>query len=160
MPAAMHSFYLRNMYLRNLLRTAGGITLDGVPIDLTKVKTPTYFISTIEDHIAPWKSTYAGAQLFAGETRFVLGGSGHIAGIINPPVAKKYCHWTRDALADSPQAWFDSASQQPGSWWTDWAQWAEPKGKGRVPAREPGSGKLPAIEAAPGSYVKVKLAAG
>ena len=160
MPAAMHSFYLRNMYLRNLLRVPGGITLDGVPIDLTKVKTPTYFISTLEDHIAPWKSTYAGAQLFAGETRFVLGGSGHIAGIINPPAAKKYCYWTRDALADAPQAWFESANQQPGSWWTDWAQWAEPKGKGKVPAREPGSGKLPAIEAAPGAYVKVKLAAG
>ena len=160
MPAAMHSFYLRNMYLRNLLRTPGGITLDGVPIDLTKVKTPAYFISTIEDHIAPWKSTYAGARLFAGETRFVLGGSGHIAGIINPPVAKKYAYWTRDALADTPQDWFESASQQPGSWWTDWAQWAAPKGKGKVPAREPGGGKLPAIEAAPGSYVKVKLAAG
>ena len=160
MPAAMHSFYLRNMYLRNLLRTPGGIMLDGVPIDLTKVKTPAYFISTIEDHIAPWKSTYAGARLFAGETRFVLGGSGHIAGIINPPVAKKYAYWTRDALADTPQDWFESASQQPGSWWTDWAQWAAPKGKGKVPAREPGSGKLPAIEAAPGSYVKVKLAAG
>jgi len=160
MPAAMHSFYLRNMYLRNLLRVPGGISLGGVPIDLTKIKTPVYFISTLEDHIAPWKSTYAGARLFAGETRFVLGGSGHIAGIINPPAAKKYCYWTREALADTPQAWFESANQQPGSWWTDWAQWADPKGKGKVPAREPGSGKLPAIEPAPGAYVKVKLAAG
>jgi len=160
MPAAMHSFYLRNMYLRNVLRKPGGITLDGVAIDLTKVKTPTYFISTIEDHIAPWKSTYAGAQLFAGETRFVLGGSGHIAGIINPPAAKKYCFWTRDSLAATPQAWFESATQLQGSWWTDWAQWAAPKGQDKVPAREPGSGKLPALEAAPGSYVKVKLAAG
>jgi polyhydroxyalkanoate synthase len=160
MPAAMHSFYLRNMYLRNLLREPGGITLDGVAIDLRKVQTPAYFISTIEDHIAPWKSTYAGARLFAGDTRFVLGGSGHIAGIINPPAAKKYCFWTRDALADTPEEWFDAAAQQAGSWWTDWARWAETKGKGKVPARTPGADKLPALEDAPGSYVKVQLAAG
>ncbi len=160
MPAAMHSFYLRNMYLRNILRTPGGITLDGVAIDLTKVKTPTYFISTVDDHIAPWKSTYAGAQLFAGETRFVLGGSGHIAGIMNPPVANKYGYWTQDKLADTPQAWFEAAKQQPGSWWTDWAQWAEPKALEKIPARKPGAGKLRALEDAPGSYVKVKLATG
>ncbi len=160
MPAAMHSFYLRNMYLRNILRTPGGITLDGVTIDLTKVKTPTYFISTVDDHIAPWKSTYAGAKLFAGETRFVLGGSGHIAGIMNPPVANKYCYWTQGKLVDTPQAWFESAKQQPGSWWTDWAQWAETKAEEKIPARKPGTGKLRAIEDAPGSYVKVKLATG
>ena len=160
MPAAMHSFYLRNMYLRNVLREPGGITLDGVAIDLTRVKTPAYFISTIEDHIAPWKSTYAGAKLFAGETRFVLGGSGHIAGIINPPAANKYCYWTREKLADTPQDWFDGAVQQPGSWWTDWAQWAQSRALEKIPAREAGTGKLPAIEDAPGSYVKVKLAAG
>ena len=160
MPAAMHSFYLRNMYLRNVLREPGGITLDGVAIDLTRVKTPAYFISTIEDHIAPWKSTYAGAKLFAGETRFVLGGSGHIAGIINPPAANKYCYWTREKLADTPQDWFDGAVQQPGSWWTDWAQWAQSRALEKIPARAPGTGELPAIEDAPGSYVKVKLAAG
>ena len=159
MPAAMHSFYLRNMYLRNVLRQPGGITLDGVPIDLTRVKTPTYFISTLEDHIAPWKSTYAGAQLFAGETRFVLGGSGHIAGIINPPTANKYCYWTQETLAATPQAWFESAQQHPGSWWSDWAQWAAVLGRSMITARQPGAGKLPALEDAPGTYVKVKLAA-
>ena len=159
MPAAMHSFYLRNMYLRNVLRQPGGITLDGVPIDLTRVKTPTYFISTLEDHIAPWKSTYAGAQLFAGETRFVLGGSGHIAGIINPPTANKYCYWTQETLAATPQAWFESAQQHPGSWWDDWAQWAAVLGRGKITARQPGTGKLQALEDAPGTYVKVKLAA-
>ena len=159
MPAAMHSFYLRNMYLHNVLPTPGGITLDGVPIDLTTVRTPTYFISTIEDHIAPWKSTYAGAQLFAGDVRFVLGGSGHIAGIINPPAAKKYCYWTQDELADTPQAWFEAASQHSGSWWADWKKWAGARGGGKVAARAPGAGKLPALEDAPGSYVKVKLAA-
>jgi polyhydroxyalkanoate synthase len=157
MPAAMHSFYLRNMYLHNVLPTPGGITLDGVAIDLTKVRTPAYFVSTVEDHIAPWKSTYAGAQLFAGKTRFVLGGSGHIAGIINPPAANKYSYWTHDTLAESPQAWLDAAEQHAGSWWTDWAQWAETRGGGKVSAREAGAGKLPALEDAPGSYVKVKL---
>src|SRR6185369_12892106 len=96
MPAAMHSFYLRNMYINNLLRTPGGITLNGVPIDLTKIKVPLYFASTLEDHIAPWKSTYAGAQLFKSKVRFVLGGSGHIAGIVNPPAAHKYGYWTND----------------------------------------------------------------
>ena len=158
MPAAMHSFYLRNMYLNNRLREPGGITLDGVAIDLTKVKTPTYFISTIEDHIAPWKSTYAGARLFGGETRFVLGGSGHIAGIINPPAAKKYCYWTGDKPAATPQEWFEGTQQHPGSWWTDWQQWTETHAGDKVAAREPGTGALPAIEDAPGSYVRVQLA--
>ena len=157
MPAAMHSFYLRNMYLNNRLREPGGIVLDGVPIELGRVHTPCYFISTIEDHIAPWKSTYAGAQLFAGEVRFVLGGSGHIAGIINPPAANKYCYWTREGLAATPDEWFDGAAKNPGSWWNDWAQWAAQRGEGQVPARAPGSGGLPALEDAPGSYVKVKL---
>src|SRR5687767_11820352 len=100
MPAAMHSFYLRNMYIKNLLRQPGGISLNGVPIDLATVETPVYFASTIEDHIAPWKSTYAGAQLFSGAVRFVLGGSGHIAGIVNPPAANKYCYWTNEKLAE------------------------------------------------------------
>ena len=89
MPAAMHSFYLRNMYINNLLRKPGGITLNGVPIDLTEIKVPLYFVSTLEDHIAPWKSTYTGAQLFKSKVRFVLGGSGHIAGIVNPPAAQQ-----------------------------------------------------------------------
>src|SRR5262249_47275971 len=117
MPAAMHSFYLRNMYLRNLLREPRGLSLNGVAIDLSAVKTPVYFASTIEDHIAPWKSTYAGAKLFRGAVRFVLGGSGHIAGIVNPPSADKYCYWTNDKLAEAPQAWLESAKRHPGSWW-------------------------------------------
>ncbi|MGH8599939.1 MAG: PHA/PHB synthase family protein, partial [Burkholderiales bacterium] len=123
MPAAMHSFYLRNMYLANRLRKPGGITLAGVPIDLSKVEVPTYFISTIEDHIAPWKATYAGARLFKGPVRFVLGGSGHIAGIVNPPAANKYCYWTHDKLPAQPDPWLKAATQHPGSWWADWAQW-------------------------------------
>jgi polyhydroxyalkanoate synthase len=157
MPAAMHSFYLRNMYINNLLREPGGIKLNNVPIDLSKVKVPMYFASTIEDHIAPWKSTYAGAKLFKGKVRFVLGGSGHIAGIVNPPAANKYGYWTNDKLPDAAQAWLASATQHPGSWWTDWAKWVETYAGDKVRARNPGKGKLKAIEDAPGSYVKLRL---
>jgi len=157
MPAAMHSFYLRNMYLRNLLCKPGGITLAGVPIDVTRIETPAYFISAVEDHIAPWKSTYAGAKLLKGPVRFVLGGSGHIAGIINPPAANKYCYWTNDKLAADPDGWLKAARQHPGSWWTDWGRWAAKHGGKKVAARIPGKGKLKAIEDAPGSYVKVRV---
>jgi polyhydroxyalkanoate synthase len=157
MPAAMHSFYLRNMYLNNLLRKPGGIALKGVPIDLSKVKTPLYFISTVEDHIAPWKTVYAGARVFASPVRFVLGGSGHIAGIVNPPAANKYGYWTNDKLADDPDTWLNGAKQHAGSWWTDWQQWADKHGGGRVAARTPGKGKLKALENAPGSYVSKRV---
>jgi polyhydroxyalkanoate synthase len=157
MPAAMHSYYLRNMYLKNLLREPGGLTLAGVAIDVTQVDTPAYFISTAEDHIAPWKSTYAGARLLKGPVRFVLGGSGHIAGIINPPAANKYCYWTNDALPDDPDAWLEGATQHPGSWWTDWGRWIAQHGGRKVPAREPGGGRLKALEDAPGSYVRVRV---
>ncbi len=156
MPAAMHSYYLRNMYLKNLLRKPGGLTLAGVPIDLSKAGLPLYFASTIEDHIAPWRATYAGARLFPGAVRFVLGGSGHIAGIVNPPAANKYHYWTNPALPEDPEQWFKGAAQHPGSWWTDWAGWIARHGGGKVPARIPGKGKLKALEDAPGSYVKVR----
>ena len=157
MPAAMHSYYLRNMYLKNLLRKPGGLTLKGTPIDLSKVKTPLYFISTVEDHIAPWKTVYAGARVFESPVRFVLGGSGHIAGIVNPPSANKYGYWTNDKLADDPDAWLGSATQHAGSWWTDWQQWVDKHGGGKVAARTPGKGKLKALEDAPGSYVRVRV---
>jgi polyhydroxyalkanoate synthase subunit PhaC len=156
MPAAMHGFYLRNMYLKNLLQKPGGLTLAGVPVDVTQVSVPAYFISTIDDHIAPWKSTYAGGKLLKGPVRFVLGGSGHIAGIINPPAANKYCYWTNETLPDSPDEWLKSAAQLPGSWWADWGQWIAKHGGKKVPARTPGKGKLKAIEAAPGSYARMR----
>jgi polyhydroxyalkanoate synthase len=159
MPATMHSFYLRNMYLRNLLPKPGGIVLDGVPIDLARIRTPAYFVSTIEDHIAPWRSTYAGARLLKGPVRFVLGGSGHIAGIINPPAANKYGYWTNGKLADDPEEWLSGATNHTGSWWTDWRKWVETHAGGRVPARIPGTGKLKVIEEAPGAYVKVQAIA-
>ncbi len=159
MPYRMHSFYLRNMYMANLLRVPGGITLAGVPIDLAQVKTPCYFISTAEDHIAPWKGTYLGATALGGPVRFVLGGSGHIAGIINPPAANKYGYWTHPAaqLPADPDAWMAAAEQHEGSWWTDWQAWVTAHDSRQVPARHPAKGRLPALEDAPGSFVKLRL---
>jgi polyhydroxyalkanoate synthase len=158
MPANMHSFYLRNMYMKNALKDPGGITLDGVPIDLRKIRIPAYFISTAEDHIAPWKSTYFGARRLSGKVRFVLGGSGHIAGIVNPPSASKYGYWTNDRFEEQPDAWQEKAEFHQGSWWTDWQAWIDRQnGAERVPARVPGKGRLKAIEDAPGSYVSMRL---
>jgi polyhydroxyalkanoate synthase len=156
MPAAMHSFYLRNMYLRNLLREPGGITLNGVPIDVSKADMPLFFVATVEDHIVPWRTVYAGVKLFPGARRYVLAGSGHIAGIVNPPSANKYHYWTNDKLPADPEQWLKGARQHPGSWWTDWGQWAAAHGGGKVPARAPGKGALKAIEDAPGSYVRAR----
>ncbi len=154
MPARMHSFYLRNMYIKNALGKPGGISLAGVPIDLAKVKVPSYFISTVEDHIAPWKTTYKGARYLGGPVRFVLGGSGHIAGIVNPPSAKKYHYWTNEANPPSADVWFATATQHPGSWWEDWQRWIDTRnGPDRVAARKPQD----AIEDAPGSYAMLRL---
>ncbi|HJS38358.1 MAG TPA: class I poly(R)-hydroxyalkanoic acid synthase [Burkholderiales bacterium] len=154
MPAKMHSFYLRNMYMKNLLGVPGGIELAGVPLDLQKVRVPAYFISTAEDHIAPWKTTYQGARYLGGPVRFVLGGSGHIAGIVNPPAAKKYQYWTNEDLPEGADAWLQGATAHPGSWWEDWQRWMEAQnGDDRVPARVPAN----ALEDAPGSYVMLRL---
>jgi polyhydroxyalkanoate synthase len=155
-PAAAHSFYLRQCYLHNLLREPGGIEMNGTPIDLRKIKIPSYFISTREDHITPWKSTYEGARLMSGPTRFVLGGSGHIAGIINPPVKNKYNYWVNDEINADPDHWLDNAKSNPGSWWPDWQKWIKTKAGKKVDARKPGS-KLKILEDAPGSYVKERI---
>jgi polyhydroxyalkanoate synthase subunit PhaC len=156
MPAKMHSFYLRNMYQENLLAKQGGITLNGVPIDLRRIKTPSYFLSTREDHIAPWKSTYRGTQLLDGRKRFVLAASGHIAGVVNPPEGGKYSHWVNNTVPPDPEAWFQGATEIAGSWWPDWQRWVTSLHKDQVPARVPGEGKLKPIEEAPGSYVKAR----
>ena len=156
MPAAMHSFYLRKCYYENVLVRPGGVSLGGVPIDLTRIDLPVYWVSTKEDHIAPWKSTYAATQLYQGQKKFVLAGSGHIAGVVNPPVSGKYGYWLNDELPADPEAWFAGAQHHDGSWWTDWAQWNASFAGELVPAREPGGGKLPALEDAPGSYVRRK----
>ncbi|MGH7117531.1 MAG: PHA/PHB synthase family protein [Acetobacteraceae bacterium] len=157
MPARMHSFYLRKMYQENKLAEPGGITLNGEPIDLSRIRVPAYFISTREDHIAPWKATYRGTHLLSGKNRFVLAASGHIAGIVNPPDSGKYNHWVNPELPASAEDWLKDAAELAGSWWPDWQRWVTSYGSERVPARVPGAGKLKPIEPAPGSYVKVRL---
>ncbi len=157
MPKAMHSFYLRNMYLYNKLKDPQGISLLGTPIDLRQVEAPVYFLSAREDHIAPWTSTYQGALLPKGPVKFVLGGSGHIAGVINPPEANKYGYITNPQRAPTAQEWLKGGVQNPGSWWTDWANWVAPHTGDPVPARVPGDGAFPVLEAAPGSYVKARI---
>ncbi|HWT97667.1 MAG TPA: class I poly(R)-hydroxyalkanoic acid synthase [Terriglobales bacterium] len=158
MPAAMHSFYLRNMYQENQLSRPGGITLHDTPIDLTKVKTPSFILSTREDHIAPWKSTYAATQLYRGPVKFVLAASGHIAGVVNPPAAKKYSHWVNDkkTLPTKADEWLATAEEHPGSWWPEWQKWIAGYSDGSVPARKPGDHKVKPLGEAPGSYVKVR----
>jgi len=156
MPRAMHSAYLRDMYQNNRLREPGGITLDGVPIDLSTIDVPVYILSTREDHIAPWKSTYAATRLYRGPVRFVLAMSGHIAGVVNPPSAHKYGYYTGET-AETPDAWFEAAVAHEGSWWPDWDAWVSEHDGGEAPAHEPGASALPAIEDAPGRYVKVRI---
>jgi len=156
MPAAMHSFYLRNMYQANKLVVPGGISLGGVPIDVSTITTPSFLLSTREDHIAPWKSTYAATQLYRGPVKFVLAASGHIAGVVNAPGKSKYGHWENAKNPATPDEWLASATQYPDSWWPAWEKWVGKYGGGEVPARKPGDGKLKPIEKAPGSYVLVK----
>lgn len=157
MPAKMHSWYLRNMYLENKLCKPGTLSLDGVPIDISTIDIPVCFASTVEDHIAPWKSTYAGARLFSGDVRFILGGSGHIAGVINPPEANKYDYRFTDGLPDNPDLWAAEAEKHPGSWWPEWQKWIHALAEEQTDARIPGSGELKALEDAPGSYVKARM---
>lgn len=153
MPAAMHKFYLRKMYQQNLLVEPDGITLDGTPIDIRLITTPSFMLSTREDHIAPWKSTYAATQHYQGSVKFVLAGSGHIAGVVNPPSANKYSYWTNDNLPPTPEDWQKDAEQHQGSWWTAWMEWLKPYQGSDIPAREPAE---PVLEDAPGSYVQVR----
>ena len=155
MPKALHLFYLRKFYGENAL-AKGELVMDNIKLDLGKVKTPIYVQSSKEDHIAPARSVYRGAKLFGGPTTYMLSGSGHIAGVINAPVAKKYQHWTNPALPDSVEAWMEGATETPGSWWPHWAEWLTEKSGAKVPARDPSKGPLKPLEDAPGSYVKVK----
>jgi len=162
MPMAMHLFYLREMYIKNRLVKPGGVTLDGTPIDLSRVKAPAYFVSTVEDHIAPWATTYTGALTLGGANKFVLGGSGHIAGIVNPPAANKYGYWTNASLVPKAEDWLAGAARHDGSWWTDWDKWVRSHNREKaVPARIPGDalrgGKLEVLEDAPGSFAKLRL---
>jgi polyhydroxyalkanoate synthase len=156
MPAANHSYYLRNCYLENRL-SAGTMVLDNTLLDLSKVKVPIYNLATREDHIAPAESVLYGSQFFGGPVRYVLAGSGHIAGVVNPPALGKYQYWTSDRLdAPSVAEWLKHAQEHKGSWWPDWRQWLESLDAETVPARVPGSADFPPIEDAPGSYVRIR----
>ena len=156
LPARMHSYYLRSMYLDNLLAQPDGIQVLGTPIDLTKVAIPTIFVSTELDHIAPWQSTYSGARIFAKQARFILGQSGHIAGIINPPTRTKYGYWTRTrGMPISPDKWLESATYTEGSWWPEWEKWIKRFSGKRIEALEPGGKSYPPLAQAPGTYVNL-----
>ncbi|WP_104202069.1 class I poly(R)-hydroxyalkanoic acid synthase [Billgrantia saliphila] len=161
LPAGTHGWYLRHMYLENRMVEPGGIELDGVKIDLRKISTPSYFVSTREDHIAKWNSTYYGALLPKGPVTFVLGGSGHIAGVVNPPHKSKYGYWTNDELPPDHEAWLEGADYHEGSWWPHWQRWMTEAGYAdadkMVPARQPGEGQLPLLEEAPGRYVRMTI---
>jgi len=154
MPKALHLFYLRKFYGENAL-AKGELVMDGIKLDLSTVKTPIYVQSSKEDHIAPARSVYRGARLFGGPVTFTLAGSGHIAGVINAPVAKKYQHWTNDRLPETVEAWMADATETPGSWWPHWAQWLQSHSGKLIDARDPARGPLKPLEDAPGSYVKV-----
>ncbi len=157
MPAKMHSWYLKKFYIENKLREPGGIAIDGVDIDLRTIEIPVCFVSTIDDHIAPWKSTYMGTSLVSGQVKFILGGSGHIAGVVNPPTDTKYGYRTTNKPPSDADTFFEKAVQHEGSWWPEWQKWVGRKAGKKISARKPGSGKLKIIEDAPGSYVKVRL---
>jgi len=156
MPAANHSYYLRNCYLENRLST-GSMVLDNTLLDLTKIKVPIYNLATREDHIAPADSVLYGSQFFGGPVKYVLSGSGHIAGVVNPPASGKYQFWTNDNIKDITLAdWLKGAQEHKGSWWPDWREWLEGIDAEKVPARAVGTDTMPAIEDAPGSYVRVR----
>lgn len=154
MGAANHNFYLREFYCENRL-AKGEMTMSGTRLDMNKVKLPVFELSTKEDHIAPAKSVFTGAALLGGPVEFVLSGSGHIAGVVNPPNKVKYQYWTNNKQAKTFEEWTESATEHPGSWWPYWSQWLAGHSGDWTTPREPGK-KLGTIEDAPGSYVKSK----
>jgi polyhydroxyalkanoate synthase len=156
MPAANHSFYLRSCYLENKL-ARGEMVLGGEKLDLKSIKLPIYNLAAREDHIAPARSVLLGSKSFGGPVKFVLSGSGHIAGVVNPPDRHKYQYWTGPKPTNANlERWLAKAVEHPGSWWPDWLAWLTALDATQVPARPPGGGKLEPLEDAPGSYVKVK----
>lgn len=155
MPCAMHSFYLRKMYLENKLIEPEGLEIEGVKIDIRDIDTPAYFLSTREDHIAPWKATYSGYSAYTGDKKFTLSASGHVAGVVNAPAANKYCYWSSTEDTPSPEKWLEHAAETKGSWWTDWQNWIQTHAGSKVPARKIAN----ELEPAPGSYVQKKALA-
>ena len=157
LPAETFDFYMTNTYQENNLIKDGAVEVDGVAIELSKITTPSYFLATIADHIVLWKASYQGTKVLSGPTRFVLAGSGHLAGVINSVDHGKYPHWVNEELSDSAEHWFEGATKKEGSWWTDWQNWLIPQSGKQVTARKQGSKKYASIEAAPGSYVKKRI---
>jgi poly[(R)-3-hydroxyalkanoate] polymerase subunit PhaC len=155
MPANVHSFYLRECYLHNRL-SKGKMTLDGVRLDLRKVKLPVYNLATRDDHISPLASVFRLGNHFGGPVKLVVAASGHIAGVVNPPEAQKYQYWTNEDGAPTLEEWWSAAEEHPGSWWPDWSKWIDERSGKMVKARRPGDGPFKIIEDAPGRYVKVK----
>jgi polyhydroxyalkanoate synthase len=157
LPAETFDFYMTNTYQENNLIKDGAVEIEGVPIELSKITTPSYFLATIADHIVLWQASYKGAKAFSGPTKFVLAGSGHLAGVINSVDNGKYPHWVNDEISDSAEQWFEGATKKEGSWWIDWENWVVPQSGKQVTARKQGSKKYASIEAAPGSYVKKRI---
>ena len=157
LPGPMYTWYLRNTYFENNLIKPGKLTVCGQKVDLGKVNVPVYIYGSREDHIVPIGGAYASVKHLPGKKRFVMGASGHIAGVINPPAKKKRSHWINDKLAETHVEWLQGATEHPGSWWPDWSAWLKPHGGKQVPAQKTyGKGAYKSIESAPGSYVKAK----
>ncbi len=155
-PRAFLLDWVNEVLRGNKLTESGALAVGGDAIDLGAIATPVMAISLKDDHVSAWQATYDGARLFGGPVRFLLGGSGHNAGVINPPAANKHGYWTNEALPDSAGQWMEGATRHEGSWWPDWQAWLVRDGVERVPARVPGDGRLKAIEPAPGSYVRMR----
>jgi polyhydroxyalkanoate synthase len=157
-PAACFKQYLRMTYWENSVKDPGKLVVDDIPIDLGNIDIPTYFLSTVADHIVLWKGAYSGTKLVSGDVRFVLAGSGHIAGVINPTKGGKYPHFVNNELCDTPEQWFEGSSEQAGSWWQDWHKWLKPiAGKRKAPTLPGEHSAYPAIDDAPGQYVRKRL---
>ena len=157
LPGPMYCWYLRHTYLQDELKQPGKLTVCGEKLNLGSVKAPVFIYASREDHIVPWKAAYASTRIMSGKKRFVLGASGHIAGVINPPAKKKRNYWTNDTLSTDADTWLARATEVPGSWWPDWSGWLKPQSGPLVAAaKAPGSRKYSAIEAAPGRYVLQK----
>jgi polyhydroxyalkanoate synthase len=159
LPGPMYCWYLRNTYLENNLAKPGKVTICGEKIDLGSIDAPSFIYASREDHIVPWQGAYRSTQLLKGKRRFVLGASGHIAGVINPPLKKKRSHWTgkTTALPASADEWLAGAVEHPGSWWSGWSEWLAPFGGKQVAApKKPGNARYKPIEPAPGRYVQEK----
>ncbi|MEH6579183.1 MAG: class I poly(R)-hydroxyalkanoic acid synthase [Amphritea sp.] len=158
LPANMYNFYINNMYIENKLAQPGGLTICGESIDLRNIKVPTYFLSTIDDHIAPWKGTFKGTEMMQGNIEFVLGASGHVAGVVNPASKNRRNYWTGGELGKGADHWLETAERQEGSWWTNWAKWVKPKAGKKIDApKDFGNANFKAIEPAPGRYVTTRV---